>query len=211
MNDRRSGRFGGYRVNCEYVPCLPARVVADCLADPRRIPYLLIWTRRPLPIERGSLAAVLLAEPREAVRLKPIFSDRREAPSPAWVEVKRWDGIGIDVRVSACPLPRRRGNSLLLVCNRCQKSRRALYGREAIKHARYLRPADWLCRECAHLSYASEGGALIYRTRCRVTRPLSGVRLWERPESWEPIVFRSAAEALDWGLVQTVNLIGGPV
>lgn len=42
VNERRSGCFWGYRVNCEYVPCLPARVVADCLVDPRQIPYLLI-------------------------------------------------------------------------------------------------------------------------------------------------------------------------
>jgi hypothetical protein len=204
VNECCSGRFEGYRVNCECVPCLHARIVADCLADPRRIPYLLIWTRRPLPIERDSIAAVLLAEPREAVRLNPIASCPGQAPSPGWVEVKRWDGTRIDLQVAKRPLPRRGGNSVLLICNRCQKPRRALYGREAIKHAHYLRPADWLCRECAHLSYASEGGALIYRTRMPATRLLSGLRLWSRPESWEPWVFTSPVHAYERGLVEHV-------
>lgn len=40
---RRGGRFSGRRVNCEYVPLLPARVVSLVLSDPRRIPYLLVW------------------------------------------------------------------------------------------------------------------------------------------------------------------------
>jgi hypothetical protein len=204
VNQGDNGRFKGYRVNCELVPCLPARVVTDCLADPRRIPYLLIWIRRPLPIERGSIAAVLLAEPREAVQVKPIPCRQGQFSSPRWIEVKRWDGTSIDLAIAERPLPRRGGNSAFLVCSRCQEPRLALYGREAIKHARYLRPADWLCRECANLTYASEGSALIYRTRCRVTRPLSGWRLWERPGSWEPRVFTSPDQALEWGLVQNI-------
>jgi hypothetical protein len=208
VNECFSGHFEGYRVNCEQVPCLPARIVGDCLADPRGIPYLLIWARHPSPIERGSIAAVLLAEPREAVRLNPIPSRPGQASSAGWVEVKRWNGTAIDLGVAKHPLPRRGGTSVFLVCSRCQKPRRALYGREAIKHAHYLRPADWLCRECANLSYASEGGALIYRTRMRATRLLSGLRLWARPESWEPRVFTSPLQALDWGFVQNVNLLG---
>lgn len=43
---RDDGRFDGYRVNCEVVPCLPARIVSECLSDPRRVPYLLIWQHR---------------------------------------------------------------------------------------------------------------------------------------------------------------------
>jgi len=53
-----SGRFSGYRVNCDCVPSLPARVVADCLADPRQVPYLLIWARESVP-------CALLANTRE--------------------------------------------------------------------------------------------------------------------------------------------------
>lgn len=199
-----NGRFKGYRVNCEGVPCLPAQIVAACIADPRQAPYLLIWTRRPLPIERGSIAAVLLGEPREAVRLKPIPCHQGQWSSPRWIEVKRWDGTKIDLAVVDRPLPRRGGNSLFLACNRCQKPRRTLYGREAIKHAHYLRAADWLCRGCANLSYASEGSALIYRTRSRVTRLLSGLRVWGRPELWEPRVFTSPVHAYEWGLVEHV-------
>jgi hypothetical protein len=197
VSERRRGRFEGYRVNCESVPCLPARVVADCVGDPRRIPYLLIWTRRPLPIERDSIARGLLAEPREAVRLAP-------TSFPDWVEIKRWDGTRVEVRALKRPLPHRHGVCLLLICNRCQKLRRALYCCEAIKHARYLHRSDWPCRQCAALSYASEGGAPIYRSRWGVTRLLSGLSLYSRAERWEPLVFTSPNRAADWGLAQNV-------
>jgi hypothetical protein len=40
------------------------------------------------------------------------------------------------------------------------------------------------------LSYASEGGALIYRSRWGVTRLLSGLSLYSRPERWEPLYVR---------------------
>jgi hypothetical protein len=209
VNQSGSGRFSGYRVNCECVPCLPARLVADCTADPRQAPYLLIWTRRPSPIERASIPSVLLAEPREAVRLRPIPSRQGQWSSAGWVEVKRWDGIRVHLAVAERPLPRGGGKSVFVVCGRCQKPRRALYGREAVKHDHYLRAVDWLCRKCADLSYASEGGALIYRTRCGVTRRLSGLQMWPRPEPWEPLVFTSPIQALDWGLVQ--NLIADAV
>jgi hypothetical protein len=206
VSDRgRTGCFSGYRVNCECVPCLPARIVAACIADPRQASYLLIWTRRPLPIEGGPIAAVLLDEPTEAVRLKPIRSRQGRWSSPGWVEVKRWDGTRIDLAVAERPLPRRGGNSVLLVCDRCQKPRRLLYGREAIRHARFLQAADWPCRECANLSYASEGGALIYRTRWAPARTLSGLRIWAQPEPWEPLVFTSPDQALEWGLVQNIH------
>jgi len=204
-----SGRFAGYRVNCEFVPCLPARVVADCLADPRRIPYLLIWLSRPLPIERGSLAAVLLAEPREAVRLALSSSDQNEGSSAEYVEVERWNRRRILLQVVRHRLPRHGGNGVLLLCGRCQKPRRTLYGREAIKAARYIRPADWICRTCANLSYASEGGALIYRTRWALMRQLSGLPLHARPAPWEPRVFTSPVDACEWGYVQ--NLCAGTV
>jgi hypothetical protein len=205
VNERRSGRFSGYRVNCEYVPCLPARVVADCLADPRQIPYLLIWARHSVRAERASNRGYPSVEPREAMRLAPNSFFAEAAPC---VQVERWNGTRMSLWVTERPLPCYSGKTLLLVCNRCLRPRRALYGREAVKHARYIKHADWLCRGCASLSYASEGGALIYRTRCGVTRRLSGLHLWPRPEPWEPLVFTSPVQALDWGLVQNVNLIG---
>jgi hypothetical protein len=200
VNQGRSGRFSGYRVNCEDVPSLPARIVADCLADPRRIPYLLIWARQSAPTKRTSNAGLPPVEPREAVRLTPIFS-RGEATG---VQIEQWDGARVALGVRQRSLPRYNGKDLLLVCNRCQKPRRALYGREAIKHAWYMKPADWFCRGCAGLSHASEGSALIYRSRWGMTRRLSGLHLWPRPEPWEPLVFTSPVHALEWGLVQNI-------
>ncbi len=43
LRQRCSGRFYGRRVNCEYVPALPARIVQIFLDDRRKIPYLLVW------------------------------------------------------------------------------------------------------------------------------------------------------------------------
>ena len=40
---RSGGRFYGFRINCESVPCLPSWTVRRIWDDPRRIPYLLIW------------------------------------------------------------------------------------------------------------------------------------------------------------------------
>ena len=198
---RRTGCFSGYRVNCEGVPCLPARVVADCLADPRQVPYLLVWTGRRPPSTGVSNRRFVPFEPKEAVRLARTSLHGESV----WAQVERWDGTRIEVRVKEHLLPRHGGKDLLLVCNGCQRPRRALYGREAMKNGRHMKPAPWLCRGCATLSYASEGGALIYRTRWAPARTLSGVRLWARPEPWEPLVFTSPDQALDWGLVQNIH------
>ena len=69
VNERRNGRFSGFRVNCEFVPCLPSSLVASFLRDPRRIPYLLIWTRQLLPIEKALKTTVRPVEVRDAARL----------------------------------------------------------------------------------------------------------------------------------------------
>src|ERR1039457_4443834 len=82
---RIAGRFFGRRVNCEYVPMLPAWLVRAVLGDPRKIPYLLVWRS-----ERDG-------EPKEAVRLS-----RCSEPGPwdwtGWVEIKRTDGTHTLVR-----------------------------------------------------------------------------------------------------------------
>jgi hypothetical protein len=203
VKPRKQGRFSGYRINCETVPRLPAHVVATFLADPRRIPYLLVWIYRGLPIERV-LKSSSLGQLREAVRLAPFSFHEGEAPSPDWVEVKRWNGVRIGLRVLEQPLAGNGGRNVFLVCNRCQKPRRALYGRQAIKQDRCVRSADWICRRCADLSYESEGGALIYRTRWIVARPLSGLVMKQRTEAWEPLVITSPLQALDMGLLHNV-------
>ena len=136
VNQGRSGRFSGYRVNCDCVPSLPARVVADCLAGPRQVPHLLIWARVSFPTSKTSNAGFPSVEPREAVRLVPTPLC---GESTTWVQVERWDGTRVSIRVIERPLPRYGGTNLLLICNNCQRPRRALYGREVIKHARYMK------------------------------------------------------------------------
>jgi hypothetical protein len=201
---RRQGRFCGYRTNCENVPCLSARVVAAYLADPRRIPYLLIW------IYRGSPRDWLFnssdwGQPREAVRLAPFSFREGDAPSPGWVEVKHWDGHRTGLRVIERPLPHHGGKAVFLLCRFCQQPRRALFGWNAIKHLRQVTYGPWQCRTCAQLNYASEGGALVFRSRWVAVRQWSGMRFRPRPEVWEPLVFTSPLQAFELGFVQNVH------
>jgi hypothetical protein len=194
VRDRRpNGQFRGYRKNCERVPRLSARIVARYLSDPRGTPYLLIWTDP----DSGEL--------REAVRLTPFSLPSDNTARPGWVEVKRWNGVRTVIRIMDQTLPTG-SKAALLLCDRCQKPRRALYAWEASKDYRILRSALWKCRRCSELNHTSEGGALVYRTRWAAARALSGLRLWQRPEPWEPLVFTSPVQALEWGLVQNVHL-----
>src|SRR5438477_11100926 len=115
---RSGGRFFGRRVNCEYVPMLPAGVARLVLSDPRNIPHLLIWKS-----ERSG-------EVKEAVRVI------RLGPPPYLlggdsIEVKRTDGSVCHLRVLKRPLPRNAGYDVLLSCPRCCSLRRALSGWEA--------------------------------------------------------------------------------
>jgi hypothetical protein len=203
VETRRQGRFSGYRINCENVPCLPARVVAAYLADPRRIPYLLIWIYRGLP-RNWLFKSPMLGQPREAVRLAPYSFRERDAPSPGWVEVKYWDGRRTGVHVLERPVARHSGKSVFLVCDYCQQPRRALYGWNAIKHLRQLTSGIWQCRTCAQLNYASEGGALVFRSRWAFARQWSGIRFRPRPDVWEPLVFTSPIDAFELGFVQNI-------
>ena len=114
----------GYRVNCEVVPCLPARIVTICLSDPRCIPYMLIWKHR----RSGVLKEVVRLAPPH-----PVF-DSLEIGS---VEVKRWDGSKVSIRVS------KRSWGSLLICNSCQKPRRALSGWETNDGPRNVTQALW--------------------------------------------------------------------
>jgi len=53
--------------------------------------------------------------------------------------------------------------------------------------------ADWGCRRCNGLRYASEGGALVLRGGLisrLLGRPLADVRA-PRPEEWLPYIFTS--------------------
>ena len=178
---RDDGRFDGYRVNCEVVPCLPARIVSECLSDPRRVPYLLIWQHR--------WSKVL----KEVVRLASANT------AADWLEigraeVKRGDGSTVSIRLSQI------ANKPTLICNSCQKPRVALYGWQTNDGPRNVSPAPWPCRVCAGLSYASEGQALHIRRLLPDLRQCSQLLRKPRPGPWEPLVFASPWAAVDAGL-----------
>ena len=188
---RRGGRFFGRRVTCERVPALPASAVRRVLDDPRKIPHLLVW--------RSSQDGLI----KEAVRII------RLCPPPCLpeadsIEVKRTDGSVCHLRVLKRPLPRNAGYDVLLACPRCCSLRRALYGWEA--GGQYTNSAQtslWQCRPCAGLRYASEGGALVLRSRWAFFRTLEaayGRSRSPRPEPWEPYVFTSPEEAAKAGV-----------
>jgi len=178
---RDDGRFAGYRVNYEVVPCLPAHIVAKCLSDPRRVPYLLIWRHR----YKGVI--------REVARLASPYPEH-DWFGTGWVEVKRGDGSKQSVRVS------QRAYKSMLICNSCQKPHLALYAWETNEGARNVSPAEWPCRVCAGLSYASEGRALLIRRLLPQLKPFWRLLRKPRPEPWEPLVFASPLAALDAGL-----------
>jgi hypothetical protein len=188
---RRGGRFFGRRVNCEYVPMLPARVVRLVLSDPRDIPYLLVW--------RGSRDG----EIKEAVRVIRL-GPPPYLPEGDSIEVKRTDGSVCRLRVLKRPLPRNAGYDVLLACPRCCSLRRALYGWEA--GGQYTNSAQtslWQCRTCAGVRYSSEGGALVLRSRWAFARLIEqrfGNCRSPRPEPWLPDVFTSPRDAVAAGL-----------
>lgn len=187
--DRRdNGRFDGYRVNCELVPCLPARIVTACLTDPRRVPYLLMW-RHP---HKGVLM--------EVVRLASAYPEHDRVKTD-WAKVKRGDGSKVSIRLS------KTANKPTLICNSCQKPHIALYAWEINERDRNVSRAEWPCRACAGLSYASEGRALFIPPVFRVLKPFR--RLLRRPEPWEPLVFASPRAAVDAGLAGSIAAEGG--
>ena len=112
---RKNGRFDGYRVNCEYVPCLTARIVNQCLSDPRRVPYLLLWKGR----RWGAV--------QEVVRLASRYPAPSHWFSSGWAEVKRGDGSQVNIHLTQIAY------KSMLICNSCQKPRCALYGWRSMK------------------------------------------------------------------------------
>src|SRR5712692_10563286 len=151
---RYEGRFHGFRANCEQVPMLPAWAVRWVWDDPRQIPYLLAWKSR------------WDDKVKEAVRVMRVVPSPGVTEAPS-VEVKRSDGSVVPVYLVWRWQPHG-GKSLLLRCWSCLRPCRALYGARVGDDGRFyvVRRSDWECRTCAKLSYSSEGGALIVRTRC---------------------------------------------
>jgi hypothetical protein len=182
-------RFLGPRVNCESVPCLPASVVAWALHDPRQVPLLLVW--------KDDRTDELREIARVAVCNGPI-----PLASAGWVEVKRPSGSQIFIRTIGRRMPRNGGHARLIVCPICQKPRCAVYGWKTNRtRLNSVFIAPWQCRECAGLSYASEGGALLYRPRTAFGRSvavLDGFVQHPRPEPWYPFVFVNPLQAEGW-------------
>lgn len=187
---RRAGRFAGRRVNCEYVPQLPASVAKQVIDDPRNIPYLLIWKNR----DDGQI--------QEALRLRlclPVRPGERET-----IEAKRTNGTKLQIFFRWRYIPTNGARTLLLFCWSCGKYYRSLYGwRAEGSYTSSARTCDWQCRRCAGLRYASEGGALVFRSRsrlCRLIENAYGPRA-ERPQPWHPYVFSSPDKARAAGVI----------
>ena len=191
---RRGGRFFGRRVDCEYVPLLPARAVRRVLEDPRKIPYLLIWK------------SYRDGEVKEAVCIAPYSEPPDSFPFDwnGWVQIKRPGGERTLVSTVLHALPRNGGKVRLLVCPFCQLLRKALYGWEAGgQFTTSARRLDWTCRSCSGLRYSSEGGGLVFRGRGAFFRALEmqfGSSRADRPVPWYPYVFSSPADAVAAGL-----------
>ena len=186
---RSGGRFFGRRVNCERVPLLPARAVREILDDPRKIPYLLIWKN-----DDGEI--------KEAVRINGLSPTPYLPPADS-IEIKRTDGSVVNIRAIKWSLPRNGGYAILLACPYCCSLRRALYGWEPRgPYTSSVQRCGWQCRRCAGLRYASEGGALVLRSRGHWFRALEmkyGTTRSDRPEPWFPYVFSSPADAVAAG------------
>ena len=178
------GRFFGRRVNCEQVPLLSARAVAQVFDDREETPYLLVW--------KDSAGTV-----RECVYLTPHDCDvpiatnelrlwaERDVESGE-VEITRHNGTTDIIRTLLRPLPRNGGSVRLLICPECLTPRRGLYGWERDDDGRFntsVARSNWRCRACHKLRYASEGGALVLRSR------MFGRSRCARPEPWLPDVF----------------------
>jgi hypothetical protein len=186
--NRRGGRFFGRRVNCEQVPLLPTWAVGQFLDDPRDIPYLLIWTSR----SEGTVqeAVRITRESSHAASSHPLTGQWT-----GWIEIKRPDGDCTYIRTARRLLPRNGANALFLVCQGCQKERRAVYGWvSGGQYTTSVYRSHWQCRRCTGLRYATEGGALMFRGRGRLGRAF-GVMRSDRPEPWYPYVFTSPEHA----------------
>lgn len=183
---RRYGRYSGARVNCEQVPCLPAGAVAWVLNDPRQVPYLMVWK------DDRSEDVV------EVVRVAA-HRERETLDWNGWVSVKRPDENASLVRTIERPMQRNGGRDRLLVCPRCQKPCRALYGWRLNPAKLYSAfRSDWQCRSCARLRYASEGGALLHRPRTTIGKcfaQIDGFVRHPRPNPLYPYVFANPCNA----------------
>ena len=172
---------GGRRVNCESAPRLPAWCVRRVLDDPLQSPHLLTWR-----------------EGEEVARVVRIDVN----PDCPWPELRGLEVILTEIEGGRAeggdflrgvwqPLPRGGARDFLLICRICGRPRRHLYGWSVFGSS--VSSSTWLCRRCAGLRYASEGGALWYRTRFRLFGFSLQDEQWPRPEPWNPELKKQAA------------------
>jgi hypothetical protein len=170
---RIEGRFFGPRINCERVPLLPACVVRRIIDEPRWGRFLLTWQS---PFD-GAIEEVALVK-RVAL---PTWVTNIEA-----IEVRRSEQSCTDIHIFRKSLPRNGGTDIFLECPGCSRLRRGLYGWTAGGATTCsVCLSQWQCRECAGLRYASEGGALLVRSRGLLGKML-GVARAKRPQPWLP-------------------------
>lgn len=172
------GRFFGARLNLEFVPRLPALAVRLALEDPARRPYLFIWKLDYRSIKGASeIVEALVVRRHDRFREWPSGPSAEFWSGPETRESRGWSEMPTCYR----RLPLGAGAELLLVCRYCEKPKRFLYCWEKEGRCRSRSAAGWICRECAGLSFASEGRG--------DHDPLG----WgdPRPEPWSPYVFLS--------------------
>jgi hypothetical protein len=172
---RVEGRFFGLRINCEHVPLLPASIVRSFLDKPSGTPHVLVW-KNPWDDTVEEVASMVPVKP-------PACFSFVEA-----IEVSRLGHGPTDAHLFRRPLPRNGGNALFLECPNCRVLRRGLYGWAAGgPTTRSVFRSGWQCHKCAGLRYASEGGALLVRSR-GVLGKMLGVARANRPQPWLPLV-----------------------
>jgi len=158
--------------------------VRQVLIDPRKIPYLFVWK------SAGD------GEVKEAVHVTH-FGPSPFYPPGEYVHIGRTGDYSVELRTVWKALPRNGGRELLLVCPGCEIPKRYLYCWEVDLSGQYktsVKRGRWQCRTCAGLRYASEGAALVLRSRWTFARLIEqqfGRCRSPRPEPWYPQVFSS--------------------
>lgn len=122
------------------------------------------------------------------------------------IEVERPGKSTTDLYIFRRPLPRNGADAIFLECPGCRGLRRALYGWSAGgATTRSVFLSQWQCRECARLRYASEGGALLVRSRGFLGKIL-GVARAPRPKPWYPSVL--TARSLNYANIADTLMAG---
>jgi hypothetical protein len=172
-------------VNCEQAPTLPGWALRRVLNDPRKIPYLLVWTSP----KDGKL--------REYVQVAHYSQPPTEFKMDwtGWIIIKNPEGRSTPVKTILRALTRNGGSALLMQCPQCDKPCRALFGWSLDRRqSNAVFKGRWQCRRCGELRYASEGGALVLRSRIPALREFLSKHM-DRPAPWYPHLFSDPADA----------------